>query len=733
MKLQLNHKILLLILISICLTIVVSSYIFFTQFYSHIKQYAYDENLHSISRTIKYLNEIEENLKSTSSKITQDKDIQASLRFISTYENIDNYKHEIFDVEKIKLLKYMKNISINNIEVSINVFKTNKQLITTRNLINNQLIQGYSTLVKKNYELVDLYRKKTISNAYFLNTSHLNKIYFQQNTISKKLNLILNKPIYYQNKCVGYVSIKYILDEHSIESFFHQLHSKVSILTDNFKIENYKSDINLDGLDFTKSSTIDNRNYFIHYKPYSIGDKKIYIVATYSKNKLYEHMQTIFTNTALYILIFLFILIFIIKLFVKKNILYPLEQLLSAIKALKNKELKEISIQGHDEISQIATEFSNISQQLHISFETLEQNNIFLNNLLDTLHMSIFMKDINGIYLFVNEQFLIDCQKISKEEVIGKTDFDIYNHKEAQYYRNNDNEIIKTKTAKINHEETQLRQNNIQKTRLISKIPLIDKKYDTVIGILGIYEDITDKKAKEEELKEKEKYLLQQSRLAQMGEMISMIAHQWRQPLTSISTTTSTLIIKSTMNKYNKKLFISKFEDINRYTQYLSSTIDDFRNFFKKNKEKTDIVVETIIKDCLGIIGSSLGNNNINVITNYRSHKILHTYPNEIRQVILNILKNAEDILVEKDIVDKWITIDTYNDENQCIIEINDNGEGIDQKIIDKIFEPYFSTKHNKNGTGLGLYMSKTIIEDNCGGKLFVSNNKFGAVFKVVI
>ena len=96
-------------------------------------------------------------------------------------------------------------------------------------------------------------------------------------------------------------------------------------------------------------------------------------------------------------------------------------------------------------------------------------------------------------------------------------------------------------------------------------------------------------------------------------------------------------------------------------------------------------------------------------------------------------MKNAEDILVEKDIVDKWITIDTYNDENQCIIEINDNGEGIDQKIIDKIFEPYFSTKHNKNGTGLGLYMSKTIIEDNCGGKLFVSNNKFGAVFKVVI
>ena len=240
----------------------------------------------------------------------------------------------------------------------------------------------------------------------------------------------------------------------------------------------------------------------------------------------------------------------------------------------------------------------------------------------------------------------------------------------------------------------------------------------------------------EQEIKknqEKEKYMMYQNRLAQMGEMISMIAHQWRQPLSAISSTTNTLLLKSMMDKYEKEFFSEKLKNINDYSQHLSSTINDFRNFFKQNKEKRKISLHTVANDSLNIIKLSLESKNINIIKDFKNRDELNTYPNELRQVILNIIKNAEDILVEKTSGNKWIKLKTYKENGSHILEISDNGSGINENIIYKIFEPYYSTKKHKDGTGLGLYMSKTIIEDHCKGTLSVSNNEFGAVFKITL
>ena len=173
------------------------------------------------------------------------------------------------------------------------------------------------------------------------------------------------------------------------------------------------------------------------------------------------------------------------------------------------------------------------------------------------------------------------------------------------------------------------------------------------------------------------------------------------------------------LSKLDKNVAIELSDKISSYAQHLSSTIDDFREFFKTNKEKRKISYTVLVQSVLGIIEESIENKNITLVKELNSDIIFYTYPNEIKQVILNLIKNAEDVLLEKEIKNPTITITTKDN----ILSISDNGGGVSKDIIDKIFDPYFSTKTKKDGTGLGLYMSKTIIEEHCGGSLSVSND----------
>jgi len=230
-----------------------------------------------------------------------------------------------------------------------------------------------------------------------------------------------------------------------------------------------------------------------------------------------------------------------------------------------------------------------------------------------------------------------------------------------------------------------------------------------------------------EKNRKQDQQILQQSRLAQMGEMISMIAHQWRQPLAAISSAAISLEVKASLNKLDKETTVSISQKISGYSQHLSTTIDDFRNFFKTNKKREEMTYTDIIKSVLNIIEISIVNKNIELVQKLQSDKVFDSYPNEVKQVLLNILKNAEEVLLEREVKNPKITIETQ--ENKLLVK--DNGGGIDEEIMDKIFDPYFSTKTEKNGTGLGLYMSKTIIEDHCKGKLSAYNDDEGAVFTI--
>ena len=236
-----------------------------------------------------------------------------------------------------------------------------------------------------------------------------------------------------------------------------------------------------------------------------------------------------------------------------------------------------------------------------------------------------------------------------------------------------------------------------------------------------------------EEGKQKDKKILEQAKLARIGSMISMIAHQWRQPLTELSGILMELETATRFKKADEKHILGAIERSDKMIQFMSNTIDDFRNFYKPDKVKEEFLVSDSCKNAINIIGASLKNFNIKLNINIENDKRIFGYPTEFSQVILNILSNAADILVERSIKNPQIDLNIDTKGILSIITIKDNAGGIAQKNQELIFDPYFSTKDSSKGTGLGLYISKLIIERNMGGELSVYNDAHGAVFKIIV
>lgn len=231
------------------------------------------------------------------------------------------------------------------------------------------------------------------------------------------------------------------------------------------------------------------------------------------------------------------------------------------------------------------------------------------------------------------------------------------------------------------------------------------------------------------ELKEKELQLIQQSKMAQMGEMLSMIAHQWRQPLNIIATLNEIMRLKAMKNKLDFDEFEPLSKKIMTQIKYLSNTIDDFKDYFKPDKKPTYATLEDIVLGVIEITEASLVNNNVEVSLELNAKEKILTFVNEVQQALINIVKNAEDALKEKRQENRKLQIRAYRKDILNIIEIEDNAGGIDPEVLPKIFDPYFSTKDEKNGTGLGLYMTKMIIEKHCQGNIKVENMKEGVLF----
>ncbi|RLA81091.1 MAG: histidine kinase [Epsilonproteobacteria bacterium] len=238
---------------------------------------------------------------------------------------------------------------------------------------------------------------------------------------------------------------------------------------------------------------------------------------------------------------------------------------------------------------------------------------------------------------------------------------------------------------------------------------------------------------KEKTIQERDRQLFEQSKRAEMGEMIGNIAHQWRQPLAIINTLVGILKEKNNMTTLSQDEIEDKLQKMQMRILYMSDTIEDFMNYYRPDKEKNNFNAYVALKNAIEISNFSLGDKNINLDIYDKDSLNIYGFRNEYIQVIVSILSNIHDIKTEQNLENLKISIILKNDINSVVLSIQDNAGGIKEEILSKIFNPYFTTKHQSMGTGLGLYIAKMIIEDNMHGSLDAKNSKDGAIFKIRI
>lgn len=224
--------------------------------------------------------------------------------------------------------------------------------------------------------------------------------------------------------------------------------------------------------------------------------------------------------------------------------------------------------------------------------------------------------------------------------------------------------------------------------------------------------------------KEKDNLIYQQSKMASMGEMIGNIAHQWRQPLSIISVGATGLKLQKEHGLMSDKFFTDTCNTINDNAQYLSKTIDDFKNFIKNDRDKVKLNLEENIDSFLSLVNPSIKNHQVNIELDLDKDLIINGYPNELTQCFMNLFNNAKDALKDID-TQRYLFISTKVEKNQVVISFKDNAGGIDENVIHNIFEPYFTTKHKSQGTGLGLSMTYKIIVEGMDGTIDVKNSEY--------
>ena len=302
------------------------------------------------------------------------------------------------------------------------------------------------------------------------------------------------------------------------------------------------------------------------------------------------------------------------------------------------------------------------------------------------------------------------------------------------YYEDDIQHVIKAKRDELNQEFKKY----LFKTVIFALVLIF------ILMVISIYltKILQNKFIKYQNEKTKQQNIIaQQAKMAAMGEMIGNIAHQWRQPLSSISVSSTGMLLQKQMNILDDEFLKQGLKQINDSVQYLSATIDDFRNFYKTDKSKCEFKIVETIEKVINLVDSQFKFHRIEFIQNIDNIK-LNTYENELIQVIINLLNNSRDELIKKDLdFEKLIFINVSSTKEKISIEIKDNAGGIPEDIINRVFEPYFTTKNQSKGTGIGLYMSREIICKSMNGEIFVKNSTFdyngktytGAVFKILL
>ncbi|MCT7542948.1 PAS domain-containing sensor histidine kinase [Aliarcobacter cryaerophilus] len=367
------------------------------------------------------------------------------------------------------------------------------------------------------------------------------------------------------------------------------------------------------------------------------------------------------------------------------------------------------------------TFLSEINYKLEIAKKSLSEKNEELRLILDTTMEAIIIFKDNSV---------VDCNKIAIELFNKQMKYELINKSFNDLIHNKNRDILNEKEP---FETNLIREDGSEFNAIINiKDTSLNNQIFKIVTIVDI-----------EDLKRKENLMAEQTKLAAMGEMLGNIAHQWRQPLNIISMSSSNLKLKNDIGELCSSTLSESLSLILRTTNHLSDTIDTFNDFLKTDKEKSFFNINENIKNSISLVDSFFKNFNIDIILELEEGIFINSLANEFSQAFINILNNAKDAIVLnlKDNEYGLIKIKTKKIDNFIEISILDNAKGIEKDILNKIFEPYFTTKHKYQGTGLGLYMTRKIINSSMGGEITVQNRKFvhnqkkyeGAEFKIKI
>ncbi|QWV91703.1 PAS domain-containing protein [Geomonas oryzisoli] len=397
----------------------------------------------------------------------------------------------------------------------------------------------------------------------------------------------------------------------------------------------------------------------------------------------------------------------------------------------------------------------------------LWESHALLKAVTEGIDNSIFIKDAQGRYQLVNGP---GARRIGKPvaEIIGQDDEALFDPAAAEHIKWQD-KIVMTKGEMLTFEETRLVEGK-PRTYLTTKAPHLDANGE-VIGVLGISHDITERKLAEEELQKskdlleervkerttelrkalqvlkteteerlraveelrrREQMLMQQNRLAAMGEMLVNISHQWRQPLNVLAAILQTMAISHERGTLSGEILHKNVNRSVELIEHMSKTINDFSFYLTPDKTTSTFDVSEVVTKTIAMVGETM--HDVQVEVQCPEEEVTATgYRNEYAQALLNILFNARDALRDRATPDPKVTIRVSGEGGKSVLTITDNAGGIPEEIMDKIFEPYFSTKGPDKGTGIGLFMSKTIIEQSMGGKLTARNREGGAEFTIEV
>lgn len=392
-------------------------------------------------------------------------------------------------------------------------------------------------------------------------------------------------------------------------------------------------------------------------------------------------------------------------------------------------------------------------------FYALLRNNIiqkedknFLKLIGDSMGEGLYVIDKEGAIRDINKTA---CELLGyeRDELLGKVAHYIFHHHEQNKLSLKECPIYKTVNENLSYsgiEEFKMKDGGLISVEVISK-PMIDE--GKVIASVTIFKDITEQQkyekllkkfnqelsdrvesevaarmSAERNLKTQEAMLIQQSKLAELGNMMGVIAHQWKQPLNVISLIATMLSELYEDGALDAETMNRNVDIITKQTEFMSQTITDFRNFYKPSKEKELFDISKECEKVINLLTPKLNKESIRLQCNHFEKLSCQGYPGEFKQVILNIVNNAIDELSKKESRDKTIQISVEKMNASALIKISDNGGGIPESIMQNIFEPFISTK-GENGTGIGLSLSRTIIEDKMGGALKAQNIDNGAMF----